>query len=342
MTCPTMRSVCPSPSGAARTWGPARPQRESVLFGKLPGEIRAMIYTECWMASGLKQHVFLDQHGRLAHAPCLHGPGQTDTRNEKARELCQARRASGSPSLSVDSKWASRFSSPWHDHWRCEERMRRDKRPRSLFMPILLACKQTYVEALPGLYASVTLLFTDLETPRRCLMDNLRSPAPLLRSLEFSLALPCDVFHQHRSCARCPGPWAELCTYLSNLVRFASLRGVVMRLDLAGDGFWWQVRERWLLSAVRGMLARCLVVQLPDVTHLAWARPYQYLEGDHTPFRLERYPSRQWFAPETGQVVPRVDPPPTQCADRRTDGDGTKAGRARRSLCGLLASLKTT
>lgn len=94
-----------------------------------------------------------------------------------------------------------------------------------------------------------------------------------------------EQLHRHRTNdyvgRRSPAPhcWAELCGALSNLVRFAALRAVTLRLDVAdANRFWWEVRERWVLSAVRGRLARCLVLQLPELTaDVETMRPYQFL-----------------------------------------------------------------
>jgi hypothetical protein len=134
-------------------------QLGSAFFGYLPAEIREMIYAECWLVSGLQQHVFLSRHSRqLTHSPCVLMPGETDGRNDEIlRLMCyQGRNRRGSRSrcsLVVDEQWACRFSSPWHEHWRCEEEMLRsakvarndgvNSRHRTLFLPILLMCKQT-------------------------------------------------------------------------------------------------------------------------------------------------------------------------------------------------------
>ncbi|RYP89300.1 hypothetical protein DL769_000134 [Monosporascus sp. CRB-8-3] len=309
----------PTPSSSS-SMSPDRPglqataslQLSSAFFGKLPLELREMIYSGFWIVSGLNQHVF-SRDGRLTHCLCLLVPGEEDERNVEFEEVWQNRRRSCTGSLVVDDKWASRFSSTWNDHWRCEEEMLSDpaRRRRTLFLPALLTCKRMYMEALQSLYASITLVFTDLTTAHHSLVASPTSTTPLLHSLQFSLAIPYDVLHQHRyhsTPMQSPGPWAELCTALSNLVRFNSLRRVTLRLDLADDRNWWEVRERWVLSAVRGMLARCLTIQLPEVTvGLEWLKPYQYGEGDKTPFKLERYPRLQWVGTDEGHVVSRLE-----------------------------------
>lgn len=271
--------------------------------------------------------------------------GQTDVRNDEIQRLmrCQGQNRRGSrsrSSLVVDGKWAARFSSPWHEHWPCEEEALRLEefsqdneshiRHRTLFLPILLLCKQTYIEAFSSLYASVTLVLTDLESAHRCLVSAspFHPPTSLLRSLAFSLALPFDTLHEQREYSSpwlCSGPWARLCTTLSDMARFASLRSVTIRLDLVEDGHedvgdWRRVRERWALCGVRGLLARRLTVELPAVVHLEDSRPYQYLDGDKALFRIERYAKTRWVAVGDGRnIEPLVDPPSRSSAQARLE-----------------------
>ncbi|RWA04481.1 hypothetical protein EKO27_g10625 [Xylaria grammica] len=214
-------------------------QLESTLFGRLPPEIREMVYAECWVVSGLRQHVFLDCHGRqLGHSPCIRTSGEPDERNYEIQRLMSCRRrnrrgARSRSSVAVDRLWAARFSSDWHEHWPCEEMLPRTPEKvarndhsshshRSLFLPILLLCKRTYIEALPSLYSSVTFIFTDIKSALRCLSSPFHPPTALLRSLIFSLALPFRTLHEQRdyySPSLCDGPWARLCTTLSDMAR---------------------------------------------------------------------------------------------------------------------------
>ncbi|KAI1255563.1 hypothetical protein MGN70_002677 [Eutypa lata] len=342
-------------------------QLSSFFFGRLPLEVREMIYTEFWIVSGVQQHVF-SRDGHLTHCPCLLVDNRDNERNDEFTEVWQKRRRSRTGSMVVDDdKWASRFSSTWNDHWKCEEEMMSNiKEYRcTLFLPALLTCKRMqvyhllvtrdphnsnnlpsflrYLEVVQGLYASTTLVFTDLTTAHHSLVASPTSTVPFLRSLQLSLAIPYDTLHQHRYCSDplpSLGPWAELCTTLSNLVRFNSLRQVTLRLDLADDRYWWQVRERWVLSAIRGMLARCLVVQLPEITvDVDWLKPYQYMEGDQTPFKLERYPRLQWIGTDEGQAGSRLEF--LRPADRRDIVRETRLEKAKRGLKDLVSSLKS-
>lgn len=137
----------------------ANAQSRSTFFGHFPPEIREMIYAECWLESGLRQHVFRSQNGlELTHSPCVLSLRQADERNDEIRRLmhCQGQNRRGSysrSSLVVDEQWAARFSSPWHEHWPCEEEALRIEhfarnnqphtRRRTLFLPVLLLCKRT-------------------------------------------------------------------------------------------------------------------------------------------------------------------------------------------------------
>ncbi|KAI0448647.1 hypothetical protein F5B21DRAFT_98034 [Xylaria acuta] len=136
-------------------------------------------------------------------------------------------------------------------------------------------------------------VFIDLEFVHCFLVPSpLQPPISLLRSLDFSLVLSLPTLHEQRdysSALLCNGPCARLCIVLSDIARFGSMRFVTIRLDLARDdddevGGWRRVHERWALFAVRGILSCYLTVQLPDIAHLEQPHPYQYLDGDKTPF----------------------------------------------------------
>ncbi|KAI1332339.1 hypothetical protein F5Y16DRAFT_357556 [Xylariaceae sp. FL0255] len=342
----------------------ASSQLKSTFFGQLPLEIREMIYTECFVASDLKQHIYQNSDGRVTHSPCVFERGEVDERNHEIQRLMdrqgQNRRGSRSrSSLVVDEVWAARFSSPWHEHWRCKEEMvhsgqgsqnpldvadgQPDRRHRTLFLPILLLCKRTYLEAFQILYASATFVFTDLETAHRTLVSpNKAFPTNILRSLNFSFSESYDTFHQHRT-SDLNGPWSQLCIRLSDMARFSALRSVTLRLSLAGshdedEGDWWRVRERWILSPIRGILARCLTVQLPDTAHPEWSRRYQYADGDKTLFRLERYKKMQWISVGDGRHVESLLDPSSRTSSegRPVEPGGSILQKATRGLKGLV------
>lgn len=138
-------------------------QLRSSFFGKLPAEIRQQIYDECWLASGPQQHVLLRQGrhsplgGGLTHFPCCKTPGDESEMLSEHDGIVENQRQSRSRSSAflVDETWLSRFSSPWLDHWRCEEALREEDlvrdferssgvtpRQRTLFLPMLLCCRR--------------------------------------------------------------------------------------------------------------------------------------------------------------------------------------------------------
>lgn len=130
--------------------GSADPQLQSVFFGRLPREIRDMIYHAMWEVSGRRQHVFeTGTDTALGHFPCVLAPGEKDTRNEDFEALWNRQQERRPRSLVVDAPWAERMASPWHEHWRCEEAMRASRasgRPTgTLFLPSLLACRRMCV-----------------------------------------------------------------------------------------------------------------------------------------------------------------------------------------------------
>ncbi|KAK8011149.1 hypothetical protein PG990_010114 [Apiospora arundinis] len=271
-------------------------QHQSTFFGRLPREIRDMVYLAMWDVSGTHQHVFeyAEGCGEVTHFPCILATGEEDSRNDEFEKLWRQQQARRPRSLVEDPVWARRMSSTWHEHWKCEEAMlasrEEGRKPGTLFLPSLLTCKRMYDEALPTVYASTTLVLTSLSLAHTMLVA---APSPnthLWRSVQLSLAVPYEMLHRHRANdfvgRRPPTPhyWAEVCGALSNLVRFAALRAVVVRLDLADSNrSWWDVRERWVTSAVRGRLARCLVLQLPELTADVDAmRPYQFIQPDST------------------------------------------------------------
>ncbi|KAK8051499.1 hypothetical protein PG993_002884 [Apiospora rasikravindrae] len=340
-------------------------QHQSVFFGKLPREIRDMVYLAMWDVSGTQQHIFEHEEGsgHVTHFPCILATGEQDSRNHEFEKLWHRQQACRPRSLVEDPVWARRMSSTWNEHWRCEEAMlaNREKGNKSstLFLPSLLTCRRMYDEALPTIYASTTLVMTSLPLAHTLLVA---APSPntrLWRSAHLSLTVPYEQLHRH--CAnefvgrRPPKPhqWAELCGALSNLVRFAHLRAVVLRLDIAdANRAWHDVRERWVLSAVRGRLARCLVLQLPELTADVDAmRPYQFLplsshgpDGDgviaassenrRSPCGTMAYEPVWKFAPATtsgsGSGVPpipflRLERYPRRRWSREATGDGVQA-----------------
>ncbi|KAK1963364.1 hypothetical protein LY78DRAFT_660370 [Colletotrichum sublineola] len=124
------------------------------FFGKLPKEIREMIYQELWRAAGLSQHVIRTQGG-YAHSRCLFDrPGSRAVDGEEPWEFnWMAPDARGPGPL-----WYKREMSTWCDHWKCEESREERELWRDIargrtghsvhvetwtaFLPMMLTCKR--------------------------------------------------------------------------------------------------------------------------------------------------------------------------------------------------------
>ncbi|KAI1103818.1 hypothetical protein F4804DRAFT_213790 [Jackrogersella minutella] len=187
------------------------------------------------------------------------------------------------------------------------------------FLPILLACKRTaqlykhahifngYLEARVSLYASITLTF---HGPRRrpCvsatipLFSIISTPISYLlisAALRYTTLAPIANFSYQnpRPLGRPMYEALEPCAFRGSKGGDNGHEIHVGDLDVMA---WWQVRKYWILSTVRGMLARCLVLQLPRKEVMQrypeWMRRYNYpLKGsdnqsENIPFlQLERY-----------------------------------------------------
>lgn len=129
-------------------------QLHTGFFGKLPEEIREMVYQELWRAAGLGQHIIRTQAG-YAHSRCLfRRPGTTPADGDDPWEFnWMAPDARGPVPL-----WYKREMSTWCDHWKCEEAREEREIWRDIargrtchcvhvdtwtaFLPMLMTCKR--------------------------------------------------------------------------------------------------------------------------------------------------------------------------------------------------------
>ncbi|KAK1975091.1 hypothetical protein LZ30DRAFT_809709 [Colletotrichum cereale] len=148
------------------------------FFGKLPKEIREMIYRELWRAAGLGQHIIRTQAGH-AHSRCLFDrPGARAADGEEPWEFnWMAPDARGPGPL-----WYKREMSTWCDHWKCEESREEREIWRDIargrtghsvhfeawtaFLPMMLTCKRMYSECASSIYDSVAFTITDIALAR--------------------------------------------------------------------------------------------------------------------------------------------------------------------------------
>jgi len=116
-------------------------QTSSLLFTKLPAEVRGLIYTEVWRTGGVRQHL---RGVGVAFTPCLIDETTPDIRVARFK----AEKDGG-----VGSKWHRRLTSEWTMHWRCKEvgleARHLEARHLQPFLPMLLTCKRLYVPCRP-------------------------------------------------------------------------------------------------------------------------------------------------------------------------------------------------
>ncbi|KAI1871875.1 hypothetical protein JX265_005861 [Neoarthrinium moseri] len=260
-------------------------QLQSTFFGRLPQEIRDILYREFWAASGIRQHIF-EQDGCITHSPCIVNPGDEDTRNSDFDQMWHKRQTSRPQSLVHDANWARRMSSSWNEHWKCEEAMLHSRksgtRTGTLFLPVLVSCKRMYTEAIKSLYPSLTIIITSLDLSQRLFhCTHPTAYVPYLRTVELSLSVPFTLLHTtigsppilHQETA-----WPELLSSLSALADSGSLHSLALRLDLAEDNrFWWEVRETRALAIMSPGLRKGTRLELPVLSvDVGRMRPFQY------------------------------------------------------------------
>jgi hypothetical protein len=125
----------------------ANPQLTASFFSMLPLEVRRMIYVEYWRSSlpHLKLHIIRDKSGRrFVHSPCyLPDQNGVDIRIASFN-ACSAAHQSDQDDSNPEmlNIWASRIQADWALHWKCESSwIKRARRPRRSFLPVLLSCK---------------------------------------------------------------------------------------------------------------------------------------------------------------------------------------------------------
>ncbi|KAK6218897.1 hypothetical protein QIS74_06106 [Colletotrichum tabaci] len=167
-------------------------QLETGFLGRLPDEIREMIYQELWRAAGLGQHIIRTQAG-YAHSRCLfHRVGSRAGGGVDGEDPWE------SNWMAPDARgpvplWFQREMSTWCDHWKCEEAREereiwRDITSRSrtyhcaradtwtAFLPMMLTCKRMYFECASSIYDSVAFTITDINLARNVFCVRHRGP----------------------------------------------------------------------------------------------------------------------------------------------------------------------
>ncbi|OLN97729.1 hypothetical protein CCHL11_07896 [Colletotrichum chlorophyti] len=271
-------------------------QLDAGFFGKLPEEIREMIYQELWRASGLGQHIIRTEAG-YAHSRCLLHQRDTTTADGEDPWECNWMSPDASGPVPL---WFKREMSTWCDHWKCEEAtyegeiLRSVARGRashcvhidtwSAFLPMMLTCKRMYIECAPSIYNSTTFTITDINLARRLFGVRRRGPAghPLRRvNLSFRREIyQGSTFEQ----------WVESWSVVLRLLDTPGLLSVNLWLD--SDTFY---ERHWLsvtanvLRRVPEALAHKVAVSLPPDGHRDRAAAVKWLRGlDELPWAASR------------------------------------------------------
>ncbi|KAK1574589.1 uncharacterized protein LY79DRAFT_652390 [Colletotrichum navitas] len=240
------------------------------FFGKLPEEVREMIYQELWRAAGLGQHVIRTQAG-YAHSRCLFDrPGATAADGEEPWEFnWMAPDAHGPGPL-----WYKREMSTWCDHWKCEESreereiwrdIARGRTGRSVpcetwtaFLPMMLTCKRMYSECASSIYDSVAFAITDIALARNLFGARHRGPAGhRLRRVNLSFRRQADEGSSFEQ-------WVDSWSAVLRLLDTPGLATVNLWLD--SDRHWLSVTAN-VLRRVPEALAHKVAVSLPPDGH---------------------------------------------------------------------------
>ncbi|KAF4455967.1 hypothetical protein F53441_1834 [Fusarium austroafricanum] len=137
----------------------AQPQPDSGLV-KLPSEIKEIIFQLLWEDAGTFQHLIL-RWGRVVRMACV-----TDvTGRDEIRDECAKLTRS---SIENQVLW-KRLASTWGVHWKCQELYQSSSTMNraaglSPFLPLLLSCRQLYVDARASIYRNITFCIHDLDT----------------------------------------------------------------------------------------------------------------------------------------------------------------------------------
>ncbi|KAF5523234.1 hypothetical protein CGCA056_v004200 [Colletotrichum aenigma] len=240
---------------------PEHGQIQSELFGKLPREIREMIYQELWRDAGMGQHIIRTEAG-YAHTRCLlHRPGDPEEKHEGGEpweSMWMVPDARGTVPL-----WYKREMSTWCDHWKCEEAREENEIWKDIakgcrcvkvdtwtaFLPMMLTCKRMYHECAASIYKSLTFtitdiaLATDIIRARNLFGTRHQSPAHPFRRINLS-------FRRHIYEGRTFEQWVESWSKILRLLDTPDLKSLHLWLD--SDVFY----ERQWLSVTSNVLRR--------------------------------------------------------------------------------------
>ncbi|AEO67323.1 uncharacterized protein THITE_2129247 [Thermothielavioides terrestris NRRL 8126] len=161
-------------------------QSLSFFFGRLPLELRRLIYREVWKTylkprrmspsapgTDLRLHIYRDRSAAssLTHTRCRVHPGEPIEEDTFATAPWPFATPQQGPSTMPPrwfwEAWIMRLN--WGRHWKCQYAVQKRWDPRAgkgrpakkaPFLPLFLTCKRMYVETMQSFLENVTLVFT--------------------------------------------------------------------------------------------------------------------------------------------------------------------------------------
>ncbi|KAK0382316.1 hypothetical protein CLIM01_00288 [Colletotrichum limetticola] len=246
------------------------------LLGRLPKEIREIVYQELWRMSGFGLHIILTEAG-FGHSRCLlERLESTIVEGDDAWEFTWM--GSDSDARGSVSLWYKREMSAWCDHWKCQEA--RDEREiwrdiarrrighgvsvgaSSPYLPTMLTCKTLYAECSSSIYRSTEFTITDINLARNLFGVRWKTPiSHPLRRINFSFRRQADqgsTFEQ----------WVESWSAILRLLDTPQLMTVNLWLDsdIYYERYWLSVTAN-VLRRVPEALAHKVAVSLPPDGH---------------------------------------------------------------------------
>ncbi|KAF4460282.1 hypothetical protein FALBO_12948 [Fusarium albosuccineum] len=182
--------------------GASRPEPEAIAsrallqldsgLVKLPSEIKEMIFQKLRNDAGIHQHLIL-RWGRVVGITCV-----TDvTGPDEVREECAKLTRS---SINDNPVLWKLLASPWGVHWKCQELYQcssaiNNTRP-SPFLPLLLSCRQLYVDARASIYGNITFCIHDLDTLHHLKVYRPSLLLDTIQHLQLTIRLPLPTWLQ--------------------------------------------------------------------------------------------------------------------------------------------------
>ncbi|KAK8059811.1 hypothetical protein PG996_009741 [Apiospora saccharicola] len=208
-----------------------------------------VVYTLVWEDHDRQYHLSLAD-GRLRRLKCVkHHSDDDDDAIQKAMDLAYESHSSVMMRDSQLQIWQRRLASSWgHRHWRCEEWL--ESCPcyseRTMFLPMMLLCKQMYPEIMESIFESHTFLFNEMPAVYRFFVAAPSLFIGSIRSLDITLVLP---YAEYRSYDHIGGtqPARQLEALRKALTKI-TFRDLRISLDVRDRQCWRKLPESGILN----------------------------------------------------------------------------------------------